>query len=263
MRLPTIALLLVAMDAALRIPRRVALAGLGAGSIFSPLTPPSSAASVSSRVATPFKINADTSFVQEAEAQFALARHYRADVETSYGSVSTSFCRAGKGNAGPKLLFMHGADASFFEWRYMLSRLSDAYDCTAIDWWGGGWTDRRPIYDRSVQQPTPPQPWPDIAEHIRCFAEQQLGSQPIVLVGASLGGAAAIDVAARYPDLVKGLILVDAGGESYASPSPDIVTACAPLASSIQLLINKASFLDATYSKVRAEWPSLLGATLT
>jgi len=198
-------------------------------------------------LAEPFRIAADTSFIDEPEALWALARHERADVETSFGAISTSFCRARSSRRAPKLLFLHGADASFFEWRYLARRLSDTYDCTALDWWGGGWTDRRPIYEKSRAQPTPPRPFAYIAEHIASFAAQQLGPEPIVLVGASLGGAAALDVAARFPERVRALVLVDAGGESYASPPPEIVTAAAPLASSVQRLINQAAVLDPTY----------------
>ena len=131
----------------------------------------------------------------------------------------------------------------------MLRRLSDTYDCTALDWWGGGWTSRSEIYALSKAQPTPPKPFPFIAEHIQNFVQQQLGPEKIVLVGASLGGAVALDVANRCQDTVEALVLIDAGGESYASPSPDLVTAAAPLASGVQRLINIAADLDPTYSK--------------
>ena len=140
------ALLLMPLSA-LRVPRRAALHAGTAAAFWS-----SQRAHAAGRQTTPvpYKIAADTSFVQEADALWAIERHQRVDVETSFASIPTSFCRAGAGNPGPKLVFLHGADASFFEWRYILRRLSDTYDCTALDWWGGGWTDRRAIYERSV-----------------------------------------------------------------------------------------------------------------
>tara|TARA_B100000780_G_scaffold207815_1_gene148074 strand:- start:69 stop:212 length:144 start_codon:yes stop_codon:yes gene_type:complete len=36
-----------------------------------------------------------------------------------------------------------------------------------------------------------------------------------VLVGASLGGAVALDFATTHPEAVSKLILIDAGGESF------------------------------------------------
>ena len=38
--------------------------------------------------------------------------------------------------------------------------------------------------------------------------------------GASLGGAVAMDYALAHPESVESLILLDAGGESYAQPDP-------------------------------------------
>ena len=42
----------------------------------------------------------------------------------------------------------------------------------------------------------------------------------VTLLGASLGGAVALDFATKHPECVDRLILMDAGGESYAQPNP-------------------------------------------
>ena len=49
----------------------------------------------------------------------------------------------------------------------------------------------------------------------------------MVLCGYSLGGAAAIDFAVAHPEAVAALILVDAGGESYAQPPPALTAVSA------------------------------------
>ena len=138
-----------------------------------------------------------------------------------------------QGQNGRPLLFLHGADSNALEWRHVMRALASpeagALDCTSLDWWSGGFTDREPITQVLQGQPTPPQPWVLVREHIRSFWEQQLGAEPVVLVGTSLGGAVAIDFAASHPEAVAALVLVDAGGQSYKSPSPDAVTALAPV----------------------------------
>ncbi|CAI7731569.1 unnamed protein product [Closterium sp. NIES-54] len=42
------------------------------------------------------------------------------------------------------------------------------------------------------------------------FWRQHLGGRPALLVGPSLGGAAAIDLAVNHPDVPAGLLLLDA-----------------------------------------------------
>ena len=48
------------------------------------------------------------------------------------------------------------------------------------------------------------------AEVVRGFAEA-MAFRPFVLVGHSMGGAIAMDFAARYPELTRGLILIGIG----------------------------------------------------
>ena len=142
------------------------------------------------------------------------------------GAVATTFLRAGDGARKPRVLCLHGADSNALEWRHIVRALADeGYDCTSLDWWSGGWTARDGITRVLQSQPTPPRPWELVRAHIHAFWQAQLDSEPVVLVGASLGGAVAIDFAAAHPEAIAALVLVDAGGESYKSPSPDAVTA--------------------------------------
>lgn len=48
--------------------------------------------------------------------------------------------------------------------------------------------------------------------HLREFWLQVMGGRPMTLVGASLGGAIAIDFAHEFPEAVKRLVLIDAQG---------------------------------------------------
>lgn len=124
----------------------------------------------------------------------------------------------------PVCLFLHGADSSTLEWRYLQPRLRElGVSSTAVDWWSGGWTDRGPIL--KTLDPRRPEPWHPVAAHLHEFWQHEMDGVPVVLVGASLGGAVALDFAARYPEAVRGLVLIDAGGQSYKSPPPAVVSA--------------------------------------
>ncbi|MGB3300717.1 MAG: alpha/beta hydrolase, partial [Phormidesmis sp.] len=50
-----------------------------------------------------------------------------------------------------------------------------------------------------------------IKQHLHAFCQQVIG-QPMVLVGASMGGGVAIDFTTSYPEMVKRLVLIDAVG---------------------------------------------------
>ena len=45
--------------------------------------------------------------------------------------------------------------------------------------------------------------------HLKAFLEQRLGGRPAIIVGASVGGAIAVDFAISYPQLVQQLVLID------------------------------------------------------
>ena len=49
----------------------------------------------------------------------------------------------------------------------------------------------------------------------------------MIALGASLGGAPAMDFAVEHPEAVSGLVLMDAGGFSYAQPPPAFTAALA------------------------------------
>lgn len=68
--------------------------------------------------------------------------------------------------------------------------------------------------------PEPPAPWgsPEYAQVVARVVEA-LGAGPVVLVGHSLGGRVAVRLAARRPDLVRGLVLTGAPVAPRTAPS--------------------------------------------
>ncbi|MEO0986965.1 MAG: alpha/beta hydrolase [Cyanobacteria bacterium J06639_14] len=107
-----------------------------------------------------------------------------------------------QGEAHPPILILHGFDSSLLEFRRLLPHLAEFRTTWAIDLLGFGLTDRT----------STPTITPDaIKQHIYGFW-QQLINQPVVLVGASMGGAAALDFALTYPEVVTRLVLLDSAG---------------------------------------------------
>ena len=118
--------------------------------------------------------------------------------------IPTTYVRQGKG--GTPILLLHGFDSSVFEFRRLLPKLATENETWAVDLLGFGFTERFP--DVSVS-PTA------IKTHLYYFWKTLIG-KPVILVGASMGGAAAIDFTLSYPQSVQKLVLLDSAG--YATP---------------------------------------------
>ena len=117
-------------------------------------------------------------------------------VETGFlrvGSDSIYFEVAG---AGAPVILMHDGLVHSATWREQFPALADAHRVVRFD---------RRGYGRSS---TPTAPF-SIVEDLRML-QDYLGILSAVLVGASAGGAMAIDFALAYPERVSGLVLVGA-----------------------------------------------------
>merc|ERR1712176_1038016 len=122
-------------------------------------------------------------------------------------------------------MLIHGFDSSVLEFRYIAPHIAEAgLRVDAMEWWTGGFTDRKPILDK-VQAGE--KPWDLIRAHHYAFWKKQFNGQKVTLLGASLGGSAAMDFAVSHPECVDRLILMDAGGESYAQPQPFLTSLAA------------------------------------
>ncbi len=114
--------------------------------------------------------------------------------------IETAYVHQGAG--GTPILLLHGFDSSVFEFRRLVPLLAVQQDTWAVDLLGFGFTDR-PV--SASFDPTA------IKTHLHSFWKTLI-DQPVILVGASMGGAAAIDFALTYPEAVAQLVLIDSAG---------------------------------------------------
>ncbi|NJL68205.1 MAG: alpha/beta hydrolase [Oscillatoriales cyanobacterium RU_3_3] len=114
--------------------------------------------------------------------------------------IATAYLRQGSGNT--PILLIHGFDSSLFEYRRLLPLLAENNETWAVDLLGFGFTERLAGLPFSARA---------IGTHLY-YSWKTLISQPVILVGASMGGAAAIDFTLNHPELVKKLVLIDSAG---------------------------------------------------
>jgi pimeloyl-ACP methyl ester carboxylesterase len=95
-----------------------------------------------------------------------------------------------------------------------------------MDWWTGGFTDREPFTAKLTSDPSAT-PWELVREQQYAFWQRTCNGRPAIVLGASLGGAPAMDFAVAHPEAVAGLVLMDSGGHSYAQPPPFFTAALA------------------------------------
>jgi pimeloyl-ACP methyl ester carboxylesterase len=116
--------------------------------------------------------------------------------------VATTYVRQGSG--GTPILLLHGFDSSVLEFRRLLPLLAAQNETWALDLLGFGFTERLAGIAFSPAA---------IKTHLYYFWKTLI-NEPVILVGASMGGAAAIDFTLAYPDCVKKLVLLDSAGYS-------------------------------------------------
>ena len=150
------------------------------------------------------------------DTSIALAQKIKLEqIETAFDPqaksqlVSTAYVQQGnrQKESNNPILLLHGFDSSLLEFRRLMPLLATAEQETwAVDLMGFGFSDRSDNLPYGAQA---------IKAHLYSFWKSKI-NKPIVLVGASMGGAAAIDLALAYPEIVAKLILIDSAG--LASP---------------------------------------------
>jgi pimeloyl-ACP methyl ester carboxylesterase len=114
--------------------------------------------------------------------------------------IQTAYVHQGLG--GIPILLLHGFDSSVLEFRRLLPLLAQSQAAWAVDLLGFGFTDR------PIGVPFTPDA---IKTHLYSVWKTLIG-QPVILVGASMGGAAAIDFTLTHPEAVAKLVLIDSAG---------------------------------------------------
>eukprot|EP00271_Cylindrocystis_brebissonii_P008835 TRINITY_DN23344_c0_g1_i1.p1 TRINITY_DN23344_c0_g1~~TRINITY_DN23344_c0_g1_i1.p1 ORF type:complete len:411 (+),score=47.53 TRINITY_DN23344_c0_g1_i1:336-1568(+) len=161
----------------------------------------------------PAFLPAEVEEVEEEAARQLAYRIERLPVQTSFSPLPISTgcipptprqTTSADEAASPPVLLLHSFDSSCLEWRRLYPLLEEeGIEAWALDILGWGFTDAGlggvPI---SVEAKT---------EHIYEFWRQHIG-RPAIVVGPSLGGAAAIHYALKHPDAVEKLVLIDPQG---------------------------------------------------
>jgi pimeloyl-ACP methyl ester carboxylesterase len=114
--------------------------------------------------------------------------------------IITSYVHQGTGKT--PIVLLHGFDSSLLEFRRLFPLLAEHHRLYAIDLLGFGFTERLPDLSYSPES---------IKTHLY-YTWKTLIQQPMILVGASMGGATALEFTLQYPELVKQLVLIDSVG---------------------------------------------------
>ena len=104
----------------------------------------------------------------------------------------------------PVLVIAHGLYGSGRNWGVIARRLADHRDVVAVDMRNHGESPRFPT-----------QSYPDMAADLAEVIEST-GSQPVDLLGHSMGGKAAMQLALTRPDLIRRLIVADIAPIAYS-----------------------------------------------
>jgi pimeloyl-ACP methyl ester carboxylesterase len=139
-------------------------------------------------------------------------------LEAKYGNAATKFVdlpggiRAHYQDEGdpnkPLLVLLHGFGDSYTSWEGWARELKDKFHIITVDFPGHGLT-RAPQGYRLAGD--------GLADFVNGFA-LKLALPPFAVAGNSMGGGVAWQVAARYPERVNALILVDAAGFPNEKP---------------------------------------------
>jgi esterase len=124
------------------------------------------------------------------------------------GEVSIFFRKLGKRGGSP-ILIVHGLSYFSYDWLEVGQVLAAEREVVAMDMRGFGDSDWSPSQDYSV---------PSMAQDIVNVLEH-LGWQRALLIGHSMGGRSTTYVAAKHPERVAGLALIDHSPENAPAGS--------------------------------------------
>jgi pimeloyl-ACP methyl ester carboxylesterase len=126
------------------------------------------------------------------------------DRDIKIGDLSLHYLDWGNTDAVP-IILLHGLCATAHYWDFFASHMTNKYHLIAVDQRGHGDSDWAESYGPR-----------DYVLDLEAFVESlKLGE--FVLIGHSMGGINAIIYAARHPDQVSALVIVDIGPEIAAA----------------------------------------------
>lgn len=102
-------------------------------------------------------------------------------------------------SAKDTVLFIHGFTGCAEDWQPIIEQLSDDFNYAALDLIGHGKSDKSVHPDHYTAEA--------IVEQIKAVKDKLAFNKPIIIIGYSMGGRAALSFATTYPKDIKGLIL--------------------------------------------------------
>ncbi len=120
----------------------------------------------------------------------------------SYLTVNNTQLYYEKRGSGPPLLLLHGLGSSARDWELQIDAFAPNYRVIVVDMRGHGRSDK------------PPGPYsvPLFAEDVAAFM-RALNLAPAHVVGLSMGGMIAFQLAVDAPELLKSLVIINSSSE--------------------------------------------------
>ena len=198
----------------------------------------------------PSYIPAESTALTEATS-IALARKIKlASIPTplSEEDVATTYIHQGEGNT--PILLIHGFDSSLLEFRRLIPLMAQKQSIWAVDLLGFGFSQR------NLDIPLNPE---NVKTHLYHFWKTLI-KQPVILAGASMGGAAAIDFTLTHPEAVDKLVLLDSAGLAkqpaigkFMFPPLDYFATEFLRSPKIRQSISQAAYFDKSFASLDAQ----------
>jgi len=149
------------------------------------------------------------------------------------------------GGEKPALVLAHGLTDNGLCWAPLVRTLEADYDCIMVDARGHGWSDAP---DRGYTN----------AEHAADYATliQTLGLARPALIGHSMGGGTSAQVAASYPNLVRGVVLEDPPWRPQGMMAPHEERRAHAEQWRADVIVNRTRPLDQLIATVRQRSPA-------
>jgi pimeloyl-ACP methyl ester carboxylesterase len=163
-----------------------------------------------------------------------------ASLEARHETIDGRRLRYVRAGSGPAVVLVHGFGSSLYTWKDVVPALAAGHDVVALDLPGFGESDQPA--DLSFE---------DFPRAVLGLMDR-LGIGRAALVGNSMGGATVAIMAARRPERVTALVLVDAAGFDLGpSENPGLVrVAMSPAGSLIARLPGKRLLVEASLRQV-------------